>query len=142
MNTPEERLKRRLVSLPPVPPAPHLWPRLEQARRHRVGRLKLLAGSAATLLLCVTLLPLLGDMVDRPARASFSARAPEPAVAPLPVLDQDTVEQIRALDRALQAAYDEGASDDELEPIWKARRALLPRQASISTPITTSSNKS
>lgn len=142
MNTPEERLKRRMVSLPPVPPAPHLWPRLQQARQHRVGRLKLLAGSAAALLLGVALLPMLGDMANRPARPSLAASAPEAAAAPLPVLDQDTVEQIRALDRALQAAYDEGASDAEMEPIWKARRALLPRQASIPTPTTTSSNKS
>lgn len=141
MNTPDARLKRRLGSMPPVPPAMELWPRLELAHRRRVRRLQLSVGSAAALLLCVALVPLLVDTVDRPARASLAAGAPEAAGAPLQVLDQDTVEQIRALDRALQAAYDEGASDDELEPIWKARRALLPRQASISTPITTSANK-
>ncbi len=142
MNTPDARLKRRLGSMTPVPPAADLWPRLELAHRRRDRRLKLSVGSAAALLLCVALVPLLGDMVDRPGRAPLAAAAPEPAVAPLQVLDQDTVERIRALDRALQAAYDEGASDDELEPIWKARRALLPRQASISTPSTTSANKS
>lgn len=142
MNTPEERLKRRLVSMPPVPPAPDLWPRLELARRHRVRRMKLSAASAAVLMLGVAMFPLLEDMVDRPAHTSLATGAPEATASPLPVLDQETVEQIRALDRALQAAYDEGASDDELEPIWKARRALLPRQASLSPPTNTSFNKS
>lgn len=141
MNTPDARLTRRLRAMPPVPPALDLWPRLELARQRRVRRLKLSVGSAGALLLGVLLVPLLGGMLDRTERVPLAA-APEPAVAPRQTLDQDTVEQIRALDRALQAAYDEGASDDELEPIWKARRALLPRQASISIPITTSATRS
>lgn len=140
MNTPDQRIKRRLVSMPPVPPAPQLWPRLQQARQRRVDRFKNTVGAAAVLLLCVALVPLLGDSGRPPAPAPLANSSGAPT-APQATLDQDTLEQIRALDRALQTAYDEGASDDEVEPLWKARQALLPRHASASRPITNGSSK-
>ncbi len=140
MNTPDERVKRRLVSMPPVPPAADLWPRLELARQRRVNRFKTTIGTAAIALLCVALVPLLGDLSHQPAPAPLATGSQ--ATAPKAALDEDTLEQIRALDRALQTAYDEGASDDEIEPLWRARHALLPRQASTSDSITTSSSKS
>lgn len=132
MNTPDERLQRSLGSMPPIPPAADLWPRLELARQRRVNRFKARIGTAAILLLCVALLPLLGDIGRAPAPAPFATRA-QAMTAPQAALDEDTLQQIRALDRALQTAYDEGASDDELEPLWRARQALLPRHASTST---------
>lgn len=139
MSTPEERIKRRLVSMPPMPPAADLWPRLEQARRRRVNRFKNTVGSAAILLLCLALLPLVGSIDRQPAPAPLATNSQ--TTAPQAVLDDDALEKIRALDRALQTAYDEGASDDEVEPLWKARQALLPRHASTSSSITTGSSK-
>ena len=39
--------------------------------------------------------------------------------------EQDVSAELRAIDRALQAAYDRGASDAEIAPMWVARNLLL-----------------
>ena len=39
--------------------------------------------------------------------------------------DPPVAAQVRALDHALQVAYDRGASDSEVAPLWEARQALL-----------------
>lgn len=141
MNTPDQRLQRTLIALPPVPPSPDLWLRLADSRRRRASRLKACVGTAALLALCVALVPLVGDTGRPFAPSPTVASVPAPAEAGA-VLDQDTLERIRALDRALQTAYDEGASDDEIAPLWKARQALLPRHAAASDLNTTGSSKS
>jgi hypothetical protein len=33
------------------------------------------------------------------------------------------------VDAAIQNAYDEGASDDEIQPLWEARQRLMTLQA-------------
>jgi len=38
---------------------------------------------------------------------------------------QDVQAELRALDQASQAAYDRGASDAEIAPMWVARDALF-----------------
>lgn len=121
MNTPDQRLRRGLETMPQVPPPPSLWPRLEHARQRHVRRWKAGMASCAALLLCVALVPLLRD-ADR----TDAALAVTPVqVLPAPVIDPETLARVRVLDRALQAAYDQGASDDEVAPLWVARRTLL-----------------
>ncbi len=141
MNPLDEPLERRLASMPSIPPPPDLWPRLALARQQRVNRFKTTIGTTAILLLCVALLPIAGDIGGRSAPAQLSIR-PATSDTPGAALDADTLEQIRALDRALQTAYDEGATDDEIEPLWTARQSLLPRHAATSSSTTAGSGRS
>ena len=39
--------------------------------------------------------------------------------------DADRIRTVHAIDRALQAAYDRNAADDVIEPLWRARQALI-----------------
>lgn len=112
MNTPD-RFHELLQSLP-EPPEPDLWPRVLAARRRQRHRRRVVAGAASfgvAALLAVALWP--------------GVPAPPPVDAPAIVRATPGVdEQLRALDRALQTAYDRGASDDELAPLWEVRQAL------------------
>ncbi|WP_028916123.1 hypothetical protein [Pseudoxanthomonas sp. J35] len=112
--TPPDRLHELLQSLP-EPPEPDLWPRVLAARRRQRRQRRVVAGAASfglAALLVVALWPRL--------------QPPQPAVdAPAIVQATPDVDaQLRALDRALQVAYDRGASDDELAPLWEVRQAL------------------
>ena len=54
------------------------------------------------------------------------ARVAEGPLQPsAPIDEADRVRTVQAIDRALQAGYDRNASDEELEPLWQARRALV-----------------
>src|SRR5690606_2956841 len=78
--------------------------------RGRCRRRAVLAAASGTLAL-VLAVALWTPTVQEPARAVAD--------------DIELREQLHALDRALQAAYDRGASDAEVEPMWEARDALL-----------------
>ncbi|GAB3506945.1 hypothetical protein [Pseudoxanthomonas daejeonensis] len=126
MSTPDD-LHDALLQLH-EPPAPEsLWPRLKTLRRRQVRRRRMAAALASTGLVAALFM-----VLPRPDMA------PEhPAFAPLaatgPAIDDGVDPQVHAIDRALQVAYENGASDLELAPMWEARHALIAqRQASRS----------
>ena len=125
MNSPEQRLRRRLEAMPQLPPPAGLMPRVLHARQRRLRTGRLAIGGLGVLALAIVLLPRSPVPEDVPSAAAVAVAAPS--------LDGEVLEQIRALDRALQAGYDQGASEDELAPLWDARRQLL-RQPAASHP--------
>ena len=85
------------------------------------GVLKLGVGIATLALAAAMATPVLIPMfagADRAANERIAAYSPQRAQFRLHVV-------LRALDHALQAAYDRGASDAEIAPMWVARDALL-----------------
>lgn len=113
MNTPD-RFHELLQSLP-EPPEPGLWPRVLAARRRQRRRRRRVVAGAASFGVAALLAVALWPGVQAPPAVDTPA-----IVQATPDVD----EQLRALDRALQTAYDRGASDDELAPLWEVRQAL------------------
>lgn len=125
MENPENDAKGYLASLdePALPDG--LWQRVEGARRRRMrSRAGAVVASVAAVALAFALV--LPGALDPGAaegpRLAGADAAPQPLA---PVDEADRVRTVQAIDRALQAAYDRNASDDELEPLWQARRALV-----------------
>ena len=119
MTEPSEELRQRLHSLPDIPLPETLWQRVEAGRKRKMGRRKLRGGMAALMLVAVAAVPMLVTTGDEALQV-------ERQMAQQPVdKDHDVQSQLRALDLALQAAYDRGASDAEIAPMWVARNALL-----------------
>lgn len=117
MNQTEQSIRERLAALPEVPLPEALWQRVDARRRRKLFQRKLVAGAGVFALVGVFAFKLL-----LPAWQPAEVRTPQLAtVAALP----DAQADIRAIDHALQAAYDRGASDAEVAPIWAARAALL-----------------
>lgn len=99
-----------LRSLPDAPLPDTLWPRLQQRQRTRVARQRRAFGAG----LCAVTLGLTLSLMS--VAPPPSSRSPQPG-AP--------IAHLQAVDRALQAAYANGASDDELSPLWDIRERLL-----------------
>ena len=108
---------QRMRQAPDVPPSDGLWPRLLTERARRARRRRAIAGSASAIVLFLLIFiarpPLVGPL-EAPAVAIQSE---EPAT--------DLQADVRALDQALQAAYNRGASDYEVAPMWETRRELV-----------------
>ena len=115
MNDPDQ-LQRLLESMPEAPVPDSLWPRVREQRRRQLRRRRIGTGLASTALAALLLV---SAWPDRPTRS------PGPAAHPPVLAVHGTDERVRALDQALQTAYERGASDDEVAPLWEARRALL-----------------
>ena len=112
-------LHDRLETLPHPPLPPDLWPRLARRRQHQLATRR--AGVATALaLLAIGPLALLWRLPSTPAVASDAPLPAADAVAQPTALDA-----VGAIDHALQNAYARGASDDEVAPLWEARRRLL-----------------
>ncbi|NDK39180.1 hypothetical protein DT603_10035 [Pseudoxanthomonas gei] len=79
-------------------------------------------------MVAVMTVTLLSPITTAPERDPNLSLAGQPRASSM----RDVHEQLEALDRALQTAYDRGASDAEIAPMWVARNALLcnlrPRQ--------------
>ncbi|MET0582342.1 MAG: hypothetical protein ABWX88_05295 [Pseudoxanthomonas sp.] len=121
MTDSADELRERLRALPDFPLPETLWQRVEAGRRRKLQRRKLGGGIAAMLLVGLMATPLLAPMLS-------GTRGPqlEQANAQRPADDAHDVQaELRALDLALQAAYDRGASDAEIAPMWVTRDALL-----------------
>lgn len=125
MQDHEAHARRYLASLPEPPVPAGLGDRIRRARarrlRARTGGVVVVVFGALGLALMVPA----GLAPDGDGRARL---APAP-VHPMPGDDADRLRTVHAIDRALQAAYDRNADDDELEPLWRARAALVDREA-------------
>jgi len=122
MNHDEQDLRDVLARLGDPPPPPGLDARIWNARQRRIRRSFGIAGSAACVLLVATLALQSRPGNDSPTAASVAART-----SPASARDDDVIADIRAIDHALQLAYTRNASEDEVAPLWKARRELLLR---------------
>lgn len=120
-----ESLRQRLRALPEESPPPSVWAMLQARhaldfRKPRPQRWRIAV--AAALLLVAPLLVW---------------RIPEAPIEPL-APGFDAVE-LRAIDRELQLRYLDGASDEELAPLWRQRAELLRRGTTVDpTPATLS----
>lgn len=104
----------QLQSLPEPPLPNDLWQRLDRRRRRRMAWRR--GGVAAVLL---------GGF----AFLGFFPGSETPAPAPEHAQTAAVATGMRggslqSVDRALQAAYARGASDDEVAPLWAARRQM------------------
>lgn len=112
---------RYLASLPEPPLPDRLRERVGQARSRRLRRR--VAGVSVAMLGALGLaLTLPGALTPDGPGDPLLAPAP---LHPLPGDATDRLRTVQAIDRALQAAYDREAGDDELEPLWRARAAVV-----------------
>ncbi|MEO6103278.1 MAG: hypothetical protein ABIP44_06530 [Pseudoxanthomonas sp.] len=125
------RVHEHLRALPDPDLPAVVWERLELARRQRMRRRKT-GGVLATLaIVSIMAVPLLSRMQVTPGPDHVAQQqvaqqhAAQKLVHSAPPSGQDVHEQLRALDHALQVAYDRGASDAEIAPMWVARNELL-----------------
>lgn len=118
--TPEERkLHRQLHDLPDLAVPAALEARILRTRRGHLRRRGTILGVAclACGALAVATLPQRSPVPAAPApHAAAMATEPEAGV--------DVDLQLRAIDQALQAAYDSNARSDEIASLWKARKRL------------------
>lgn len=125
-----------LERLPLREPDPALWERIQRERgrrqwRQRVRRRSWLAGSlAAAALLLVVLLPRMavdpetgGELTHW--RASAQTLEHEWQASGRATLDSRFRAELNLIDVQLQAAYDRGATEAELAPLWKLRSDAL-----------------
>jgi hypothetical protein len=121
MTEPSIHLRQGLDTLPEVPLPDALWQRVEAGRRQKMRRRNFGIGIASLALIAVMATPLLVPLITD----SDSGQG-EPLVASQPANGQRDIQaDLHVLDQALQAAYDRGASDAEVAPMWVAREALL-----------------
>lgn len=122
MIEPSTELRQRLRALPEIALPDTLWPRVEAGRRRKIRRRKLGGGIAALALLAVLAAPVLSPMLT----GTQTTQGGERGIAQQSADGgQDLQAELRALDQALQTAYDRGASDAEIAPMWVARDALF-----------------
>lgn len=120
------------AKLPEFAPDPALWPRIvaareaQQRRRRLGGGLAAIAAAVFAAVLLVPRAPPVAVGVDAIAAGERESRVLEgewlrvaPAARPLPSA------RLRAIDAALQAAYDRGAPEDEVAPLWQRRNEAL-----------------
>jgi hypothetical protein len=121
MSESHDNMRRHLHALPEPGLPDALWQRVDGARRLHARRRRLGLGATAVALAAVLALPVLAPLFDgSPAPhgpALVSQHAPRSA--------EEVLTELRAIDHALQAAYDRGASDAEIAPMWVARNELL-----------------
>lgn len=117
MHDPKDPLIERLQRAPTLAPPEALWTRLHDGQRRAIRRRRFAVGATASALslLLVTAVPWL----------SLPPQAETHPVPQASAAMDDAREQIATLDRALQTAYDRGASDQEVAPMWAMRHALV-----------------
>lgn len=115
------RVREQLDALPEIPLPDKLWQRVEAGRKQKFQRRKLGAGIAAITLVAVVAMPLFAPVfTGSGVEQGMQTVASQPASG-----GRDIQAEVRALDHALQVAYDRGASDAEIAPMWVVRDALL-----------------
>jgi hypothetical protein len=124
-----------LNELPEFDPPAHLWERIEAVRKQRLRRRATVrwgGGIAAVLAIAAVLLVLPGQPPGGQsggALAQLERRSHEleQAYADLsqPASPFESEADLRAVEHALQQAYDRGAAADELMPLWQQRNEVL-----------------
>lgn len=127
MNHDEQELRDVLARLGDPPPPPGLDARIWAMRQRRIQRVFGISGIAAAGVLVAVTLALQPRPDPRSPTEPVVARAASATPRADDVLADDVLADIRAIDTALQTAYSRNASDDEVAPLWKARRELLLR---------------
>ncbi|MFO1496286.1 MAG: hypothetical protein U1F26_16685 [Lysobacterales bacterium] len=112
MNEMDE-LRRKLSELPIEAPPPSVWLNLQMAQAELCPRPRLRRGQRWRVAAAVVLLALAPALVWRMPQPPPAQAYPDAAAA------------LRAVDRELQQQYVRGASDAELEPLWRQRELLL-----------------
>ena len=125
MSDIEHRIREQLNALPEVPLPEALWQRVERRRRSRLVRNRLAASVTAFALVGLLSFKLLLPTVEHDGVEKGQEEAQQVAATSLVPAQADAQADIRAIDHALQTAYDRGATDAEVAPIWAAREALL-----------------
>jgi hypothetical protein len=121
MNHDEHDLRDQLARLAEPSPPAGLDARIWATRQRRIQRVFGISGiAAAGVLVAVTLALQPRPDTDLPAEPVARAASAAPRT-------DDVIADIRAIDHALQLAYTHNASEDEVAPLWKARRELLLR---------------
>lgn len=136
MAEPELSLKAlRLAALPEFDPPAHLWARIEAEHQRRRQRRRIAqwgTGIAAVVALAAVLLfvpqrELVPSGSSALAVLESRSQELEQMYAGLSqtasTLDDEA--ELRAVERALQQAYDRGAAVDELMPLWQQRNEVL-----------------
>jgi hypothetical protein len=149
MSRPELSLgelpEMRLGRLPVMEPSPDLWERIAAAQRTRARRRRRLRHAAT---LCAALVGVLvlfasadrfgafdehdsATAIDWQARAQaleLQLRALRTGASPQQgsdALATDLQNELALVDAALQTAYDDGATHDRVDALWKRRSELL-----------------
>lgn len=132
MAEPELSLKSlRMAALPEFDPPPQLWARIEAEHRRRQTHRRVLrwgSGLAAVLALAAVIAlaprtPLpspLAQLERRSHELEQTYASLDPTASPL-----ENEAELRAVELALQEAYDRGAAADELMPLWQQRNDVL-----------------
>lgn len=129
----EKLVRAQLMRLPEYAPDSQLWARIERAdaQRKRVSqrrRLRMIAGALAASCAIFFIVP---NSRDRPNNSLFASQQESQALehswlsAPRDSVDRNASAQLRLIDHDLQAAYDRGADESELIPLWNLRSVVL-----------------
>lgn len=136
MAEPELSLKAlRLAALPEFDPPAHLWVRIEaeHQRRRQRRRVTQWGTSIAAVLALAAVLLLVPEQSAGPGGSSplalLESRSQELeqmyASLSQSAAALDNEAELRAVEVALQQAYDRGAAADELMPLWQQRNEVL-----------------
>lgn len=121
MIEPSTHVREQLHALPEIPLPDTLWRRVDAGRRQKLRRRKFGVGIATLALAAVMATPLLAPLLtgaDVMENRKVAVHQPVHG-------EHDIQAELRAIDHALQVAYDRGASDAEIAPMWVTRDALL-----------------
>jgi hypothetical protein len=117
---------RYLRTLQEPAPSAGLWKRIDTRRRQRRMRRIVAVAAAASLAGFVALGALLSGPVAPPSAVPSEEVAVNTDVEPAGLAD------VRALDRQLQAAYERGANEATVQPLWEARNRAVAELATTS----------
>lgn len=129
----EPLVRAQLLRLPEYAPDPLLWARIElaHAQRKRVSRQRRLSVIAGALAASCAIFFIVPNSRDMPISGLFASQQESQALehswlsAPRDAVDPTASAQLRLIDHDLQAAYDRGADESELIPLWNLRSAAL-----------------
>lgn len=121
MTEPSRQARQHMRDLPEPALPDTVWQRVEAGRRLRMQQRKFgLVGVAMALLAALSTPVFMGMLGGGDPLPVAHRVVHEPSRS-----EQDLEAELRALDHALQVAYERGASDAEVAPMWVARNALL-----------------